>query len=71
MKAQQKSLEQIIEGLKESKILEQLLLENADEALFFYTIEGKLIYVNSAFQKITGYTTQSFPLSILMTRNGQ
>ena len=58
MKAQQKSLEQIIEGLKESKILEQLLLENADEALFFYTIEGKLIYVNSAFQKITGYTTE-------------
>ncbi len=58
MKAQQKSIEQIIEDLKESNKLGQLLLENANEAHFFYSLEGKLIYVSPAFHKITGYTTQ-------------
>ena len=58
MKVQQKSIEQYIEDLKESKQLGSLLLDNADEALFFYSMEGKLIYVSPAFEKITGYTTQ-------------
>lgn len=53
-----KSIEQIISDLKESNELEHLLLENADEAHYFYSMDGKLIYVNSAFQKITGYTTE-------------
>lgn len=50
--------EQIINELLSAKKLDHLLLENADEALFFYSIEGKLIYVNSAFENITGYATQ-------------
>ena len=56
--AQDISEDQMISGFRESNSLEKLLIENADEALFFYTMEGKLIYVNSAFEKITGYTTQ-------------
>lgn len=58
MKVQQKSIEQYIEDLKESNELGQLLLDNADEAHFFYSMEGKLIYISPAFQKITGYTTE-------------
>lgn len=58
MTDQQKSIEQLIKDLKESNKLEKLLLENIDAALFFYSMEGKLIYVNPAFEKITGYTTQ-------------
>ena len=58
MKGQQKSIEQYIEDLKESKMLGKLLLDNADEAHLFYSLEGKLIYVSPAFHKITGYTTQ-------------
>ena len=58
MKVQQKPIEKLIEDLKESKNLGQLFLDNADEALFFYSLEGKLLYVSPAFQKITGYTTQ-------------
>lgn len=53
-----KPIEQKIEELKKAGMLSKLLLENADEALFFYSMEGRLIYVNSAFEKITGYTTQ-------------
>ncbi|MEJ2181174.1 MAG: PAS domain S-box protein [Gammaproteobacteria bacterium] len=58
MKAQEKSIEHVIEDLKESNMLGQLLLDNADEALFFYSMDEKLIYVSHAFEKITGYTIQ-------------
>ena len=58
MKVKQKSIEQLIEDLKEPNMLGQLLLDNVDEVLFFYSMEGKLIYVSNAFQKITGYSTQ-------------
>lgn len=58
MTARIKSKEQIIEELKQSNMFEKLLLENAYEALFFYSIDGKLIYVNPAFEKITGYSTE-------------
>ena len=58
MTDQQKSIEQRVKDLKESNKLGELLLDNTDEALFFYSMEGKLIYVNPAFEKITGYTTQ-------------
>jgi len=58
MKSKTPSAEELIESLKESKSLERLLIDNADEALFFYSLEGVLIYVNPAFEKITGYTTQ-------------
>ena len=58
MNDQQKSIEQQVKDLKESNKLGELLLENTDEALFFYSMEGNLIYVNPAFEKITGYTTQ-------------
>lgn len=54
---QKKSTQRRIKHLKKSNKLEKLLLENAYEALFFYSIEGKLIYVNPAFEKITSYTT--------------
>lgn len=50
--------EQMIHHFRESSTLEKTLIDNADEALYFYSIEGKLIYVNPAFEKITGYTTQ-------------
>ena len=53
-----KSAEQTIDHLKNSNELERLLLNNTDEALYFYSMDGKLIYVNAAFEKITGYTTQ-------------
>ena len=53
-----KSVEQTIEDLKNSKELAHLLLNNADEAHYFYSLDGKLIYINNAFEKITGYTTQ-------------
>jgi diguanylate cyclase (GGDEF)-like protein/PAS domain S-box-containing protein len=36
----------------------KLLIEGADDAFFFYNFKGKLLYVNPAFEKITGYTTQ-------------
>lgn len=58
MKSKTLSIEKMIENLKESKTLEKLLIDNADEALFFYSMEGKILYVNPAFEKITGYTTQ-------------
>ena len=51
-----KSVEQTIEDLKKSKELGLLLLNNADEAHYFYSMDGKLKYINSAFEKITGYT---------------
>lgn len=52
------SVTQTIERLKNSKELEQILLDNSDEALYFYSLDGKLIYINAAFEKITGYTKQ-------------
>ena len=58
MKVQQKPIEKLIEDLKESKNLGQIFLDNADEALFFYSMEGELLYVSPAFQKITGYKIQ-------------
>ena len=58
MSSKNKTPTQIIDTLLSTKELDRLLLENADEALFFYSIEGTLIYVNSAFEKITGYTRQ-------------
>jgi diguanylate cyclase (GGDEF)-like protein/PAS domain S-box-containing protein len=42
--------------VKSSNSLEKLLLENADEALFLYSLAGELIYVNPAFEIITGYS---------------
>jgi PAS domain S-box-containing protein len=53
-----KTPEQEIECLKNSKGLELLLLNNSDEALYFYSMDGKLIFINAAFEKITGYTTK-------------
>ena len=53
-----KTPEQEIECLKNSKELELLLLNNSDEALYFYSMDGKLIFINAAFEKITGYTTK-------------
>lgn len=58
METKKPAEKQRIHDLKKLNKLEYLLLENADEALYFYSIEGKFIYVNPAFQKITGYTTQ-------------
>lgn len=52
------STEQMIDVFRESNSLEKILIDNADEALYFYSMEGKLIYVNPAFQRITGFTTQ-------------
>jgi len=58
MAVQQKSIEQLVDELKESKKLGNLLLDNAEEVHYFYSMEGKLIYVNPAFHKMTGYTTE-------------
>lgn len=58
MEVQQESIEQLIEDLKTSNKVQQLLLDNCDEAHFFYTMERKPVYVSSAFEKITGYTAQ-------------
>ena len=58
MNVEEGSLEQYFEELKQSNKMGRLLLDNADEAFFFYGMEGKLVYVNPAFEKITGYTTQ-------------
>lgn len=58
MTANKKSIEQKIESLKQSNMLDKILIENAYEALFFYSIDGKLKYVNPAFEKITGYSME-------------
>jgi PAS domain S-box-containing protein len=58
MKDQDKTKKQLIEELKESKRIFQTVTENSEEALFLYNMEGQLLYVNSAFEKITGYTVQ-------------
>ena len=58
METKKAAVKQRIDDLQKSNKLEHLLLENADEVLYFYSTEGKLIYVNPAFQTITGYTTQ-------------
>lgn len=50
-----KSTESMIDGVKD---VATLLIEGADEAFFFYDLKGKLVYVNPAFEKITGYTIQ-------------
>jgi diguanylate cyclase (GGDEF)-like protein/PAS domain S-box-containing protein len=46
----------MFENIKSSNTLEKLLLDNADEALFFYSLEGQILYVNPAFETITGYS---------------
>lgn len=45
----------MIDGVQD---VAKLLIEGADDAYFFYDLQGKLVYVNPAFEKITGYTTQ-------------
>jgi len=49
---------QRIEALMTSGKLEGLLLDNADEVLYFYSMGGKLIYVNDAFEVVTGYAKE-------------
>jgi PAS domain S-box-containing protein len=58
MKDKDKTKKQLIKELNESKRIFQTVTENAEEALFLYSMEGQLLYVNSAFEKITGYTVQ-------------
>jgi diguanylate cyclase (GGDEF)-like protein/PAS domain S-box-containing protein len=56
MKTEINLSERMFENIKSSNTLEKLLLDNADEAFFFYSLEGLLIYVNPAFETITGYS---------------
>lgn len=45
----------IEKALRESESKLRLISENARDAIFAYDMEGKLIYVNPAFEELTGY----------------
>lgn len=52
------SAARMFKAIEESRSLEKILIDNADEALYFYSMEGELIYVSPAFEDITGFSTQ-------------
>jgi diguanylate cyclase (GGDEF)-like protein/PAS domain S-box-containing protein len=52
------SKQQMIDSIKSSNSLEKMLIDNTDEALFFYSLDSELIYVNPAFETITGYSVE-------------
>jgi PAS domain S-box-containing protein len=49
---------QVEKTLIESEHKFQLITENIKETVFVYDMDGKLQYVNSAFEGLTGYTTK-------------
>ena len=57
------SAEQMIYSINASNSIEKNILDNADEALYFYDTEGILIYVNPAFEVVTGYTPRELRLN--------
>ena len=49
---------QAAESLRESERKLRLILENTEDTIFAYNMDRQLLYVNPAFEQLTGYTTK-------------